>query len=220
MGRLFGTDGIRGVANVDLTPELAFKVGRAASHVLARDGSHVLRAGIIPTPGVAYLGRTHEAVAVAISASHNPVEDNGIKFFAQDGFKLPDAVEDAIEASLDRHDLRRAAGVEVGRAEELPDAVESYADFVASFATVSAAGLRVVVDCEHGAACPVAPLVWERLGATVIPINADPDGSRINVDCGSTSPEVVRGALLLHNSDNGMLLQPKTQPANLSLHTI
>ena len=231
MGRLFGTDGIRGVANVDLTPELAFKVGRAASHVLARDGSrfiigrdtrvsgemleaalvaaicstgsHVLRAGVIPTPGVAYLGRTHEAVAVAISASHNPVEDNGIKFFAQDGFKLPDAVEDAIEASLDRHDLRRAAGAEVGRAEELPDAVESYADFVASFATVSPAGLRVVVDCAHGAACPVAPLVWERLGATVIPINADPDGSRINVDCGSTSPEVVRGAVLQHGADIG-----------------
>jgi len=231
MERLFGTDGIRGVANVDLTPELAFKVGRAAAHVLAaagspfvigRDtrlsgemleaalvaaicsaGSDVLCAGIIPTPGVAFLGRTHGAVAVAISASHNPVEDNGIKFFAPDGFKLPDAAEDAIEAALDRHDLRRAVGPEVGRAEDLLDAVESYADFVASLATTSFAGLRVVVDCAYGAACPVVPLVWERLGATVVPINAEPDGRRINVDCGSTSPEVVRGAVLAHGADLG-----------------
>lgn len=231
MGRLFGTDGIRGVANVELTPELAFKVGRAASHVLSRDGGAfvigrdtrisgemleaalvasicstggtVLRAGIIPTPGAAYLGRTHGAVAVAISASHNPVADNGIKFFARDGFKLPDTVEDAIEAALDRADLRRPTGAEVGRAETLADAVESYADFVASLATVPPSGLRVVVDCAYGAAYAAAPLVWERLGATVIPINAEADGRRINVDCGSTSPEVVRRAVLEHGADLG-----------------
>lgn len=231
MGRLFGTDGIRGVANVELTPELAFMVGRAASHVLSRDGGAfvigrdtrisgemleaalvasicstggtVLRAGIIPTPGAAYLGRTHGAVAVAISASHNPVADNGIKFFARDGFKLPDTVEDAIEAALDRADLRRPTGAEVGRAETLADAVESYADFVASLATVPPSGLRVVVDCAYGAAYAAAPLVWERLGATVIPINAEADGRRINVDCGSTSPEVVRRAVLEHGADLG-----------------
>jgi len=229
MGRLFGTDGIRGVANVDLTPELAFKVGRAAAHVLAGDGNRfvigrdtrlsgemleaalvaaicstggrVLRAGILPTPAVAFLGRAHGAVAIAISASHNPVEDNGIKFFAPDGFKLPEAVEDAIEASLERHDLRRAAGEEIGRTEELPDAVERYVDFVASLATVPPVGLRVVVDCAFGAACPVAPRLWERLGATVIPINAEPDGGRINVDCGSTHPEVIRAAVLAHGAD-------------------
>ncbi|HEU5298770.1 MAG TPA: phosphoglucosamine mutase [bacterium] len=231
MGRLFGTDGIRGVANVELTPELAFKVGRAASHVLSRDGGAfvigrdtrisgemleaalvasicstggaVLRAGVIPTPGAAYLGRTHGAVAVAISASHNPVADNGIKFFARDGFKLPDTVEDAIEAALDRGDLRRPTGAEVGRAETLAEAVESYADFVASLATVPPSGLRVVVDCAYGAAYAAAPLVWERLGATVIPINAEADGRRINVDCGSTSPEVVRRAVLEHGADLG-----------------
>lgn len=231
MGRLFGTDGIRGVANVELTPELAFKVGRAASHVLSRDGGAfvigrdtrisgemleaalvasicstggtALRAGIIPTPGAAHLGRTHGAVAVAISASHNPVADNGIKFFARDGFKLPDTVEDAIEAALDRRDLRRPTGAEVGRAETLADAVESYADFVASLATVPPSGLRVVVDCAYGAAYAAAPLVWQRLGATVIPINAEADGRRINVDCGSTSPEVVRRAVLEHGADLG-----------------
>ncbi|MDQ7844608.1 MAG: phosphoglucosamine mutase [Armatimonadota bacterium] len=229
MGRLFGTDGIRGVANVDLTPELAFKVGRAAAHVLGdaggrfvighdtrlsgemleaalvagicSTGGRVLRAGILPTPALAYLGRVHRAVAVAISASHNPVEDNGIKFFGPDGFKLPDAVEDAIEASLDRHDLRRAVGAEVGRTEVLPDAAERYADYVASLATARCDGLRVVVDCAFGAACPVAPLVWERLGATVIPINAAPDGSRINVDCGSTHPEVIQAAVREHGAD-------------------
>lgn len=231
MGRLFGTDGIRGVANVDLTPELAFKVGRAAAHVLAHEGSpfvlgrdtrvsgemlesalvaaicsaggRALRAGIIPTPAVAYLGRTHEAVSVAISASHNPVEDNGIKFFGPDGFKLADAAEEAIEAALDRHDLRRAVGAEVGQAEIVADAADTYADAVAALATVSPAGLRVVVDCAYGAACPVAPLVWERLGATVIPINATPDGRRINVECGSTYPEVVRRAVLEHGADVG-----------------
>lgn len=231
MGRLFGTDGIRGIANVDLTPELVFKVGRAAAHVLGgndgrfvigRDtrvsgemleaalvsaicstGGGVLRAGVVPTPAVAYLGRTHEAVAVAISASHNPVADNGIKFFAQDGFKLPDAVEDAIEAAMNRDDLRRAIGPDVGRAEDLSDAVDSYVDFVAGLATVPPAGLRIVVDCAHGAACPVAPLLWQRLGATVIPINDAPDGLRINVRCGSTHPDVVRQAVLDHGADVG-----------------
>jgi phosphoglucosamine mutase len=231
MGRLFGTDGIRGIANVDLTPELAFKVGRAAAHVLGgndgrfvigRDtrvsgemleaalvsaicstGGHAVRAGVVPTPAVAYLGRTHDAVAVAISASHNPVADNGIKFFAADGFKLPDAVEDAIEAAMDRDDLRRAIGPDVGRAEDLLDAVESYVDFVAGLASVPPAGLRVVVDCAHGAACPVAPLLWQRLGATVIPINNAPDGLRINVRCGSTHPDVVRQAVLDHGADVG-----------------
>lgn len=229
MGRLFGTDGIRGVANAELTPELVFKVGRAAAHVLAagrgtfligRDtrlsgemleaalvaavcstGGRVLRAGIIPTPAAAYLGRTHGAVAVAISASHNPVEDNGIKFFGADGFKLPDSVEDEIEAALERSDLRRAVGTEVGRAEAMDDAAEHYADFVASLAPIPPAGLRVVVDCAYGAAAPVAPLVWERLGATVIPINSESDGLRINVGCGSTSPEVARDALLAHGAD-------------------
>src|SRR4030067_626711 len=171
MGRLFGAGGIRGVANLDLTPELAFKVGRAASHVLARDGSRFIIGRDTRVSGE----MLEAALVAAICSTGSPVLPAGV---------LP------------------TPGV--GRPEELPDAVESYADFVASFATVSPAGLRVVVDCAHGAACPVAPLVWERLGATVIPINADPDGSRINVDCGSTSPEVVRGAVLQHGADIGV----------------
>src|SRR5256712_2766313 len=180
MGRLFGTDGVRGVANVDLTPELVFRLGRAAAHVLSTDagtqfllgrdtrlsgpmleaaltaavcsaGGTVLSCGILPTPAVAYLTRRVAASAgVVISASHNPIEDNGIKFFAKDGYKLPDAGEDAIEAVLDRHDLPRALGLQVGRAEDLPDAAAIYVDHVASLAVGSLAALRVVVDCAYG----------------------------------------------------------------------
>ena len=228
MGRLFGTDGVRGVANVDLTPELAFRLGRAASHVLTssngrflmgRDtrrsgplleaaltaaicstGANVLRGGILPTPAVAYLTRQIGADAgVVISASHNPVEDNGIKFFAQDGYKLPDDVEDAIEAALERSDLRRA----VGEVEDLQEAADTYVAHVASLASGSLAGMRVVVDCAFGAAYQTAPALWEQLGATVIPINAEPDGARINVRCGSTYPDVLSRAVVQHRADVG-----------------
>jgi len=224
MGRLFGTDGVRGVANVDLTPELVFRLGRAAAHVLSTDagtqfllgrdtrlsgpmleaaltaavcsaGGTVLSCGILPTPAVAYLTRRVAASAgVVISASHNPIEDNGIKVFASDGYKLPDAVEDAIETVLDRHDLPRAVGREVGGAEVLSDAADIYVDHIASHVVGSLGGMRVVVDCAYGAACRVASMLWERLGATVILINDEPDGARINVRCGSTNPEVLRQA--------------------------
>ncbi len=233
MGQLFGTDGVRGVANVDLTPELVFRIGRAAVHVLATHGSTrfllgrdtrlsgpmleaaltaavcsaggtVLSGGILPTPAVAYLTRHLAASAgVVISASHNPIEDNGIKFFAKDGYKLPDAVEDAIEAVLDRHDLPRAVGLQVGRAEDLPDAADIYVDRVASLAVGSLAGMRVVVDCAYGAACRTASMLWEQLGATFIAVNDEPDGARINVRCGSTNPEVIRQAVLQHGADVG-----------------
>lgn len=230
---MFGTDGVRGVANVDLTPELAFNVGRAAAHVLnpqgggrfliGRDtrlsgemleaalvsaicstGGHPVRAGVLPTPGVAHLARAqHAAAGVVISASHNPIEDNGIKFFAGDGFKLPDEVEDAIEAAMNRRDLRRPLGVDVGRVEEFPEGAEMYAEYVASLATMPLGGLRVVVDCAYGASARVAANLWKRLGATVIAINDALDGSRINVKCGSTNPEVIRQAVLEHGADVG-----------------
>src|SRR5712691_7394679 len=233
MGQLFGTDGVRGVANVDLTPELVFRIGRAAVHVLATHGSTrfllgrdtrlsgpmleaaltaavcsaggtVLSGGILPTPAVAYLTRHLAASAgVVISASHNPIEDNGIKFFAKDGYKLPDAVEDAIEAVLDRHDLPRAVGLQVGRAEDLPDAADIYVDHLAALAVGSLAGMRVVVDCAYGAACRTASMLWEQLGATFIAVNDEPDGARINVRCGSTNPEVIRQAVLQHGADVG-----------------
>lgn len=241
MGRLFGTDGVRGVANVDLTPELVFRLGRAAAHVLGADvapesadegplrfflgrdtrisgemleaaliaaicsmGAYALRGGILPTPAVAHLTRTNRAAAgVVISASHNPIEDNGIKFFARDGFKLPDAVEETIEAFLERDDLPRAVGTRVGQITDLPEAAELYVDYVASLATASLAGMRVVVDCAFGAAYKVAPMLWEILGATVIAINDAPDGSRINVGCGSTNPEPLRQAVLEHGANVG-----------------
>jgi len=229
--RLFGTDGVRGVANDDLTPELVFRLGRAAAHVLSADGARFLlgrdtrlsgpmleaalvaaicstggtaiRAGILPTPAVAYLARSAAAVGVAISASHNPVEDNGVKFFGADGFKLPDPLEDAIEAALERGDLRRPTGPAVGAVEEMADAAERYVGHVAGLAPAPAAGLRVVVDCAYGASAAVAPALWERLGATVFPINAEPDGARINVNCGSTSPEVAQAAVRAYGADIG-----------------
>lgn len=229
--RLFGTDGVRGVANEDLTPELVFRLGRAAAHVLSVDGARFLlgrdtrlsgpmleaaliaaicstggtaiRAGIIPTPAAAYLARAADAVGLAISASHNPVEDNGLKFFGADGFKLPDAVEEAIEATLARSDLRRPTGEGIGTVEEMPDAAERYVAYVADLALMPAAGLRVVVDCAYGAATSVAEMLWERLGATVVPINDAPDGARINVGCGSTHPDVVAQAVLAHGADVG-----------------
>jgi phosphoglucosamine mutase len=229
--RLFGTDGVRGVANEDLTPELVFRLGRAAAHILSVDGARFLlgrdtrlsgpmleaaliaaicstggtaiRAGIIPTPAVAYLARAAEAVGVAISASHNPVEDNGLKFFGADGFKRPDAVEEAIELALSRGDLRRPTGEGVGGVEELPDAAERYVGYIADLAVTSAAGLRVVVDCAYGAATTVAAMLWERLGATIITINDRADGARINVGCGSTSPDIVAQAVLAHGADVG-----------------
>ncbi len=233
MGRLFGTDGVRGVANVDLTPELVFRLGRAAVHVLSTDGrtrvllgrdtrlsgpmleaaltaavcsagGTALRGGILPTPAVAYLARHLGASAgVVISASHNPVEDNGIKFFGSDGYKLPDALEEAIEAALDRLDTPRPSGLQVGGLEELAAAADVYLNHVASLATGPLAGMRVVVDCAYGAACRTVPPLWEQLGATVIAINDQPDGSRINVRCGSTHPEVLQQAVLQHGADVG-----------------
>ncbi len=234
MGRLFGTDGIRGIANADLSTELVDRVGRAAVQVLApagrgrfalgRDprisgdlleaalaagicsaGADVLRLGVIPTPGVAHLARALSVNAgIVISASHNPVEDNGVKFFAETGFKLPDAVEDAIEAALDRApEGRRPTGIEVGRIRDVPDAAERYLAHVQTMARGRLDGWRVVVDCANGATSTVAPALWERLGAAVIPLNAAPDGTNINAGSGSTHPEVIQQAVVAHGADLG-----------------
>ncbi len=232
MGRLFGTDGIRGVANGDLSPELAFRVGRAAGVALGVSGAAffvgrdtrasgpMLEAamaaglcsvgvsadlgGILPTPAVAFLTRRRAAACgVVVSASHNPVEDNGIKFFAGDGFKLPDAVEDKIESLVARDDLTRPTGTDVGTIRSVPDAEERYVDHVVEVAAASLAGMRIVVDCAFGAAVSVAPRVWERLGARVIPLHAEPDGARINVNCGSTHLEPLREAVRVHGADVG-----------------
>ena len=234
MARLFGTDGIRGIANADLSTELVDRVGRAAVHTLApsgrgrfalgRDprisgdlleaaltaaicsaGADVLRLGIIPTPGVAYLAR-HLGVhaGIVISASHNPVEDNGVKFFAPTGFKLPDAVEAEIEGLLDgAAQLPRPTGVAVGRVQDVADAAERYLGYVSAQARGPLAGWRIVLDCANGATSRIAPLLWERLGATVVALNAAPDGTNINAGCGSTHPEVIQAAVVAHRGDVG-----------------
>ncbi|MDQ7859597.1 MAG: phosphoglucosamine mutase [Armatimonadota bacterium] len=231
MGRYFGTDGIRGVANVDLTPELAFRVGRAAAAAVGggvffvgRDtrlsgpmleaalaagvcstGASVELGGILPTPAVAYLARRRGAACgVVISASHNPVEDNGIKLFGPDGYKLPDAREEQIEALLDGDGLPRPSGAGVGDIRPVPDAEEAYLAHVASLAVGRLDGLRVVVDCAYGAAVRTAPRLWRALGAEVIALHAEPDGARINVGCGSTHLAPLQAAVRASGADLGL----------------
>jgi phosphoglucosamine mutase len=236
VGRLFGTDGIRGVANVDLDPELAFRIGRAAGASLLGNGGPAPRvvigrdtrvsgpmleaalaaglcstgvtvdlAGVLPSPAVAFLAKVRGAASgVVISASHNPVEDNGIKFFGGDGFKLPDAREDAIEALLDRVDLPRPSGLAVGAIQSLPDGADRYLEYLRAMAVGRLDGIRVVVDCAYGAASTVAPWLWEALGATTLPLHAEPDGSRINVNCGSTHLDPLRAAVRAHGADFGV----------------
>lgn len=227
-GKLFGTDGIRGVANDTLRPELALAVGRAAARVLGggtfllgRDtrvsgpmleaalvaglcsaGARVLRAGILPTPAVAYLvGEVRANAGVVVSASHNPIEDNGIKFFGPDGRKLPDSVEARVEAVL-AHDGPRPTGVDVGEVEDFPEAQELYLRHLLRYGP-PVRGLRVVVDCAFGAAYRLAPRLWEALGASVVALHAEPDGSKINVGCGSTHPAVLQQAVVQHRAHVG-----------------
>ena len=219
MGELFGTDGVRGVANTELTAELAYELGRAGAYVLCRNGTgrivvgrdtrlsgemleaalaagicsvgvDVVRLGVIPTPGVAYLVRHLGADAgVMISASHNPVQDNGIKFFDSRGFKLGEDDESAVEAVVlkNQKTLPRPTGVYIGRIYSNDSAVDDYVRWAAGTVTGDLSGLRVVVDCAYGAAWQAAPRILKELGAEVTAINTEPDGSRINVDCGSTN---------------------------------
>ncbi len=236
MSKWFGTDGVRGVANQELTPELAFKLGRIGAYVLTsrsrgsrfvigKDtrisgdmlesalisgilsmGVDVLRLGVISTPGVAYLTKQLRADAgVMISASHNPVEDNGIKFFGGDGFKLLDDIEDEIERILEQEkdELPRPIGPNVGRLYDEPG-VQAYMKFLASTVNHRFEGLHIVLDCANGAASNIAPVVFERLGAKVTVVNAQPDGVNINVGCGSTHPHVVQRAVLAHEADLGL----------------
>jgi phosphoglucosamine mutase len=232
MGRLFGTDGVRGVFGSDLTTDLARSLGRAAVAVLARDRHHApafvigrdtrdsgpvledalvegivsaggdaIRAGVVPTPAVAFL--TIELgvdSGVVISASHNPPGDNGIKFFGFRGFKLSDRLEDEIEAEID------AGGSDgrPGRERPMPVDASRYLDHVAEAADARLDGMRVVVDCGNGAASAFAPAALERLGAEVVSLNADGDGSRINVDSGALYPEVVAKAVAAEGADAGV----------------
>ena len=243
MGRLFGTDGVRGRANADLTPELALSVARAAASVLAdRDGTQrpvavvgrdprasgemleaavvaglssagaeVLRVGVLPTPAVAFLtAQTGADLGVMISASHNPMPDNGIKLFSRGGHKLPDAVEAAIERRITGHlsasdaPDHRPTGADVGRVRDLPDAGSRYVEHVLSSLRRPLAGVRVVVDCAHGAASVCAPEVYRRAGAQVHVIGGDPDGWNINDGIGSTHLGPLRDAVAATGADIGI----------------
>ncbi|MDG4763724.1 phosphoglucosamine mutase [Solwaraspora sp. WMMD406] len=244
MARLFGTDGVRGRANADLTPELALAVAVAAAHTLAehdpshqpmavvgRDprasgemleaavvagltsaGANVLRVGVLPTPGVAFLvGETKADFGVMLSASHNPMPDNGIKLFAAGGHKLPDDMEMKIEAAIQSAieadgsiGRRRPTGAGVGRVHDLLDGAEHYIGHLVSTVGHRLDGLKVVVDCANGAAAEVGPVAYREAGAEVIAINAEPDGLNINDGCGSTHLDVVRAAVLEHRADLGI----------------
>jgi phosphoglucosamine mutase len=241
MGRLFGTDGVRGVYGRELTDDLAFGLGRAAVLVLGRHeqspiaivvgrdtrasgepleralvegirsaGADAVIAGVLPTPAVAFVTTDLGAAAGAvISASHNPPEDNGIKFFGPSGFKLPDELEDEIEAELAAGGGPVGGGPSVepaGRSLPLGDEAVAYLDHVTAAAETKLDGMRLVVDCANGAASAFAPEVLRRLGAEVHPIFDRPDGANINVGCGALHPEIVAAAVLSEGADAGLAL--------------
>ncbi|UOZ09697.1 phosphoglucosamine mutase [Amycolatopsis sp. WQ 127309] len=236
MARLFGTDGVRGLANAELTPELALALAASAARVLAahdrshrpiavvgRDprasgemleaavvagltsaGADVRRVGVLPTPAVAYLVGSLEAdLGVMISASHNPMPDNGIKLFASGGHKLPDGIEDEIEAGLADGKIR-PTGAGVGRVTDVEDALDRYAEHLLAVTPHSLEGLKVVVDCANGASSAAAPEIYRRAGAEVVALYAEPDGVNINDHCGSNHPERLREAVVKHGADLGI----------------
>ncbi len=239
MARLFGTDGVRGRANVDLTPELALNVSVAAARILGeagalaerpmalvgRDGRasgefleaavvsglasagvDVVRVGVIPTPGVAHLVEARGTdLGVMLSASHNPMPDNGIKFFSRGGVKLPDALEDAIEACMG-DPWQRPVGAGVGRVSDDLGAIEEYvAHLVGSLGTDEASleGLHIVLDCANGASSMTAVAAFEAQGAEVFPIHNEPNGLNINDKCGSTHMEDIRRVVVERGADLG-----------------
>lgn len=223
MGRLFGTDGVRGIANKELDSALAFNLGRIGAYVLTEETRHKPRIavgkdtrvsgdmleaaliagicsmgaeavvlGVLPTPAVAYLTRHMGLDAgVVISASHNPFEYNGIKFFDHKGYKLPDKLEDRIESLLLNPErvISNPTGAEIGKKIEIDNAVHGYVDFLKKTIDVDLRGLKIAVDCANGASYIAAPSVLADLGAEIAVINNKPDGKNINVKCGSTHPE-------------------------------
>ena len=239
MSRMFGTDGVRGVANKELTVEMAMQLGQAGAHVLSKDnggkrplimvgcdtrlsgdmlanalmagacsvGANVIYLGVLPTPAVAYLAKTHRADAgVVISASHNPMEFNGIKFFDGEGFKLPDATEDEIENEIrsGMADIEFPTGEGVGHIEYRMDAWHEYVDHSVETVPIDLTGMKVVVDTAEGASYRSNVEALRRLGASVIPIHNDPDGVNINRKCGSTHMGELQQKVLEEGASVGL----------------
>jgi len=238
MGRLFGTDGVRGIANQELTPELAYNLGRAGAYVLSTNAKHTPKIlvgmdtrisgqmlesalvagiysvgaqciclGVLPTPAIAYLTRLYGADAgVVISASHNPYEFNGIKFFNSDGYKLPDETEARIESIIldNSEELPRATGKQIGVKITKDDAMDDYISFLRESISCDLKGLKVAVDCSNGAAYKVAPRILSDLGADVKVINNEPDGSNINSNCGSTHMDGLKKFVIESGADLGV----------------
>ncbi|MER6344453.1 phosphoglucosamine mutase [Streptomyces sp. NPDC001595] len=243
MGRLFGTDGVRGVANADLTAEMALGLSVAAAHVLAEAGTFeghrpkavvgrdprasgefleaavvaglasagvdVLNVGVLPTPAVAHLtGALGADLGVMLSASHNAMPDNGIKFFARGGHKLPDDIEDRIESVYEEHRTGapwdRPTGSGVGRVRAYEEGAGQYVEHLLSVLPNRLDGLKIVLDEAHGAASVVSPQAFQRAGAEVVTIGAEPDGLNINDGCGSTHLDLVKAAVVEHGADFGI----------------
>ncbi len=238
MARLFGTDGVRGVANEELTPTLAMQLGQAGAYVLTKENEHkptimvgcdtrisgdmlanalmagacsvganCIFVGVVPTPAVAYLTKKYKVDAgVVISASHNPVEFNGIKFFDGDGYKLPDELEDEIE-SLIRNDMRGVkfpTGSRVGKIKYRTDAREEYINHAIQAVSVNLHGVKIVVDCAEGASFYTSVEALKELGAEVVAIHNNPDGTNINANCGSTHMEELQARVVFEKANLGL----------------
>ena len=237
MGKLFGTDGVRGVANTELTGRMAYELGRAGAYVLTKEtyhtprilvgmdtrisgdmleaaltaaicsvGAHAVLAGIIPTPAVAYLVRKYKLDAgIVISASHNPVEYNGIKFFNNKGYKLRDELEDMIENIVmsKTDNLPKPTGGFIGTKSVAEEALDDYIDFLSSSGSIKFKGLKVAIDCANGASYKAAPIALLNLGAELCIIHNEPDGNNINLNCGSTHIKSLQELVVENGADIG-----------------
>ena len=238
MARLFGTDGVRGVANEELTPLLAMQLGQAGAYVLTKEkahkptimvgvdtrisgdmlanalmagvcsvGANAIYVGVVPTPAVAYLTRKYKVDAgVVISASHNPVEFNGIKFFDGNGYKLPDEQEDEIEALIKSgmDDVKFPTGTGIGKIKYRTDAREEYINHAIQSVNVDLSGLKIVVDCAEGASFYTSVEALKELGAEVVAIHNNPDGTNINANCGSTHMEELQARVVFEKANVGL----------------
>ncbi len=236
MGKLFGTDGVRGVANTELSALLALKLGAASAYVLrnkhegarmliGRDprisgdilesamasgicslGVDVYLSGVVPTPAVAYITQSMQTDAgIVISASHNPMKDNGIKFFGGDGYKLPDEIEAEIEAQVDNfHSIPLPSGAGVGRMYHVHNLIDGYLDHLKSTFPHKLDGMKIVLDCANGATSEAAPRLFADLGADFTIINAEPDGVNINTNCGSLHPKTLQDKVVALGAQVGM----------------